>query len=86
MSHLIKVEEREIVFLEQEDKTLLHSLERANIECHYHCRDGFCGACRVTLNQGEVHYPNGDPLAFVGDNEILPCCCIPQSDIDITID
>ena len=67
-------------------QTLLECLEQANVEVHYHCRDGFCGACRVTLTAGEINYPNGEPLAFVGDNEILPCCCIPVTDINLTID
>lgn len=67
-------------------QTLLDCLEQANVEVHYHCRDGFCGACRVTLTAGEVNYPNGDPLAYVGDNEILPCCCVPITDISLAIE
>jgi ferredoxin len=67
-------------------QTLLACLEQANIEVHYHCRDGFCGACRVTLMAGEINYPNGEPLAFVADNEILPCCCVPVTDISLKID
>ncbi len=66
-------------------QTLLECLEQANHEIHYHCRDGYCGACRITLNEGEVDYFNGEPLAYVAKNEILPCCCKPISDIDITL-
>ncbi len=68
------------------DKTLLNNLENNNIEAHYHCRDGFCGACRVILVSGEINYPTGEPLAFVAENEILTCCCAPTSDISIKID
>ena len=67
-------------------QTLLECLEQADVEVHYHCRDGFCGACRVTLTAGEINYPNGEPLAFVGNNEILPCCCMPVTDISLTLD
>lgn len=74
-----------IIFTGEHD-TLLESLEAEDIEVHYHCRDGFCGACRVKLNQGEIHYPQGEPLAFVGDGEILPCCCIPKTDIELEIE
>ena len=74
-----------ITFSDQK-QTLLDCLEQANIEVHYHCRDGFCGACRVTLTAGEINYPNGEPLAYVGDNEILPCCCVPVTDISLTIE
>ncbi|XQW86613.1 class I ribonucleotide reductase maintenance protein YfaE [Thalassotalea piscium] len=68
------------------DKTLLNCLESNEIEVHYHCRDGFCGACRVTLNKGQVMYPNGEPLAYVSENEILPCCCVPTTHLKITIE
>ncbi|GHF93289.1 class I ribonucleotide reductase maintenance protein YfaE [Thalassotalea marina] len=74
------------VCFQQQDKTLLNCLEKNDIEVHYHCRDGFCGACRVKLNKGQVLYPQGEPLAFVGDDEILPCCCIPITNIDITVE
>ncbi|KZZ40340.1 hypothetical protein A3759_04545 [Thalassolituus sp. HI0120] len=65
--------------------TLLDSLEAQNIEVHYQCREGYCGSCRVQLLQGEVHY-NEEPMAWINDDEILPCCCIPKSDIKIKID
>lgn len=75
-----------IIAFAENKQTLLECLEQADIEVHYHCRDGFCGACRVTLNTGEVSYPNGEPLAYVGENEILPCCCIPITDITLTLE
>jgi len=75
-----------VVHYENNEQTLLECLESADVEVHYHCRDGFCGACRVTLVEGEINYPLGEPLAFVGDNEILPCCCIPVTDISLLLD
>lgn len=84
MSHCIKVKEREITFLD-EDKTILNALEKADIESHFHCRDGFCGACRCTLKKGSVEY-HQYPLAFVGENEILTCCAYPTSDLELDID
>ncbi|WP_229333498.1 class I ribonucleotide reductase maintenance protein YfaE [Glaciecola sp. MH2013] len=72
------------VFSESDDKSLLEHLESNNIEVHYHCREGYCGACRTKLNEGNVDY-HIDPLAFIDDDEILPCCCKPTSDIDITL-
>lgn len=64
--------------------TVLECLEKHNVEVHYHCREGFCGACRSKLVSGEVEYTT-DPLAFIDDDEILPCCCKPLSDISIII-
>ncbi|WP_339725109.1 class I ribonucleotide reductase maintenance protein YfaE [uncultured Paraglaciecola sp.] len=65
-------------------KTLLETIELQQIEIQYHCREGYCGACRSKLINGEVEYTT-DPLAFIDDDEILPCCCIPTSNITIAI-
>ena len=78
--------DNKIITFQESDKNLLVCLENANVEVHYHCRDGFCGACRVTLVEGEIYYPNGEPLAFIGDGEILTCCSIPKSDIKLLIE
>ncbi len=75
-----------VVHYKSNEQTLLECLESANIEVHYHCRDGFCGACRVKLVEGEISYPLGEPLAFVGEKEILICCCTPVTDITLEIE
>ncbi len=62
--------------------TLLEALEKHQLEMHYHCRSGFCGACRSTLKSGKVRYTT-EPLAYVRKGDILPCCCVPESDLDI---
>jgi ferredoxin len=67
----------------QPNKTLLESIEQ-HVEIQYHCREGYCGACRTKLLKGEVEYQT-DPLAFIEDDEILPCCCFPISSINIEI-
>lgn len=66
------------------EETLLTSLEAAGLSVHYHCREGFCGACRTKIKEGEVEYTT-DPLAFIDDDEILPCCCVPRSALKIVI-
>ncbi len=83
--HTISIEDKDVIFKDS-DKNLLICLESQGIEVHSHCRDGFCGVCRVKLEQGSVSYPNGDPLAYIAENEILPCCCVPKSDLKISID
>jgi ferredoxin len=83
MQKKISVEGRIISFFDS-DKNILNSLDRERIESHYHCRDGFCGACRCKLVKGEVEYPM-QPLAFVADDEILTCCSKPTTDIEIDI-
>jgi ferredoxin len=84
-AHRIFVDNKTITF-QANDKSLLDCLENANVEVHYHCRDGFCGACRVTLVEGEISYPQGEPLAFIGDGEVLSCCCVPKSDIKLIVE
>lgn len=66
------------------DTNLLSQLEDKAIEIHYHCREGFCGACRTRLVKGEINYLL-DPLAFIDDDEFLPCCSVPVTDIEIDI-
>jgi ferredoxin len=66
------------------DKTILSALEAADVHIHYHCREGFCGACRTKLIEGEVEYTT-DPLAFIDDDEILPCCCIAKCPLKIKV-
>lgn len=81
----ITVNNSEKVTYNNTNETLLECLEKAEHEIHYHCRDGYCGACRVTLNKGKVDYFKGEPLAYVGQGEILPCCCKPANNIEITL-
>ena len=66
------------------DRTLLESIECHHIELHSHCREGFCGTCRTKLISGEVEYLI-DPLAYIDDDEILPCCCKAISDVVIEL-
>lgn len=55
-------------------ETLLDGLERTGHEVEYQCRSGYCGVCRLTLLSGNVSYDE-PPLAYLGQSEILPCCC-----------
>ncbi|KMT66523.1 class I ribonucleotide reductase maintenance protein YfaE [Catenovulum maritimum] len=64
---------------------VLDYLEQQEFHLHYHCRDGYCGACRTVLKQGEIEYPK-EPLAFIRRGEFLPCCSIPKSDLIIEIE
>ena len=66
------------------DSTILNALEAADVHIHYHCREGFCGACRTKLIEGEVEYTT-DPLAFIDDDEILPCCCVAKCPLKIKV-
>lgn len=66
----------------QSDVSLLQSMEQAGIDTHFHCRNGFCGACRTHLRSGEVRYTT-EPLAYVRRGDILPCVCVAESDLEL---
>jgi len=83
-AHKICVNKAQNIVHDPKD-TLLETLEKNAVLVQYHCREGFCCACRTTLNSGEVEYTIA-PLAYVDDDEILPCCCKPTSDIDISVE
>ncbi len=67
-----------------EHPSLLALLEANNICIEYQCREGYCGSCRTRLVKGEVSYA-GQPLAFIQQGEILPCCCKANGDIEIEL-
>ena len=70
------------VFELHADETLLEGLERTGHEVEYQCRSGYCGACRVKILVGGVSYAQA-PLAFIAQDEILPCCCHVSESIKI---
>jgi ferredoxin len=72
------------VLLCQDGETILETLEREKIQADFNCREGFCGVCRTKLVTGEIDYQL-DPLAFIDDDEVLTCCTVPISDIEIKL-
>lgn len=74
MSKIMQVITEDLIFHLEESETLLEGLERTGHKVEYQCRSGYCGACRVTLRSGSVDYIN-IPLAYLRQDEILPCCC-----------
>ena len=74
MSKIMQVITEDLIFHLEESETLLEGLERTGHKVEYQCRSGYCGACRVTLRSGSVDYIN-TPLAYLRQDEILPCCC-----------
>lgn len=64
------------------NKTLLENLEAHHFNVEFHCRDGFCGACRAHLIQGKIKYTN-TPIASLRQGEILTCCSKTNNDITL---
>lgn len=64
--------------------SLLESLEQSGVEVESHCREGFCGACRMKKAKGEVEYFDY-PLGYAEEDEVLVCCSKPKTDIVIDV-
>jgi hypothetical protein len=64
---------------------LLEQAEQAGIEIPHFCRGGQCGSCKLKLIEGEVMTLNNQGLTDfeIQQGYILPCSCIPLSDITI---
>ncbi|WP_299018268.1 2Fe-2S iron-sulfur cluster-binding protein [uncultured Photobacterium sp.] len=63
---------------------LLVQLEKAGLQPEFQCRNGMCGACRCKLKAGAVDH--GDAMAFIAPNEVLACCSIPKTNVDVEFD
>lgn len=73
------------LFQGDNQKTLLEQAEDAGLTIANSCRAGFCGACKVTLESGEVEQPDV-PALLPGEKEegkVLACCCIPKTDVEV---
>lgn len=65
-------------------QSLLEVLESHQVAVEFQCRSGYCGACRLRLLSGQVKYRHA-PLALIQPGEILPCCCLPDGDIELAL-
>jgi len=66
--------------------TLLEQAENNGVQLPYNCRAGFCGLCRVTLEQGEVRElaDHGLTAQDKENKQVLACSCIPETDVVIS--
>ncbi|MCR5067532.1 MAG: 2Fe-2S iron-sulfur cluster binding domain-containing protein [Erysipelotrichaceae bacterium] len=70
------------------DETVITALERAGIPAVVRCRSGVCGFCHSRLISGEYFINPEDDFRRQADRKfgyIHPCCCYPESDMEIEI-
>lgn len=73
----------------RQGETLLEAGLREGIALPYECRNGGCGACRITIVQGSVDHgayqPGTLPDAMRARGEALLCCATPLSDLEVEL-
>lgn len=73
-----------VLLFNQQHLTLLEALEQKRVKIFSECRSGYCGQCKTKVKTGKVSYIR-EPLVTLETDECLPCCCIPDGDIDLAL-
>ena len=73
------------VFEGDNQTSLLDQAENAGLPIANSCRAGLCGACKVTVESGQINHPNVPALQEHERNEgyALACCAVPTTDIEV---
>ena len=64
--------------------SLLACARQHNVLLESGCRTGACGSCAIRLMSGKVRYTR-EPQFQTQANEILPCVCVPESDLELDV-
>ncbi|MEZ5534793.1 MAG: CDP-6-deoxy-delta-3,4-glucoseen reductase [Thiolinea sp.] len=62
--HTVTIQPSGHSFTVDEHENILEAGLRQGIALPYSCRGGSCGSCAVTVKQGEVAYPDGEPMGL----------------------
>ncbi|AZG73157.1 class I ribonucleotide reductase maintenance protein YfaE [Shewanella livingstonensis] len=81
---IVSLKGQPIILFDGQHSSLLAALESKKVHVFSECRNGFCGACKTTVISGEVSYIT-EPLAELKSNECLPCCCVPNGDLNLKL-
>ncbi len=68
-------------FIGDKPNILAHAKQNA-INIPASCRNGNCGTCAIKMLRGTVKYFR-EPEVEIAEGEILPCVCLPTSDIAV---
>ena len=76
-------------FTVQAGETVLQAALRQQIPMPWGCAAGICGVCLGQIVSGQMHYPDGEPLALfeedAADGTGLFCVGVPLSDLVLAI-
>ncbi|MDP2371524.1 2Fe-2S iron-sulfur cluster-binding protein [Rhodoferax sp.] len=65
-------------------RNLLDALEDGGVPVRADCRTGTCGQCRLNLLEGQTA-ELVRPEFVVAPGQVLACCCIPRSDLSLSL-
>ncbi|MGF1765677.1 YcbX family protein [Aliivibrio kagoshimensis] len=73
------------LFTGNDQHTILEQAEEEGISLPYSCRSGFCGACKIMKESGEISDTPMDALleSEIEEGYILACCAKPTTDIEL---
>ncbi|MCL1096054.1 class I ribonucleotide reductase maintenance protein YfaE [Shewanella kaireitica] len=81
---IVSLQGQPVLLFNQQHLTLLEALEQKKVSTFSECRNGFCGQCKTKIISGSVSYIT-EPLVTLEADECLPCCCVPDTDIDLDL-
>ncbi|MEM5506225.1 class I ribonucleotide reductase maintenance protein YfaE [Shewanella frigidimarina] len=81
---IVSLKGQPVILFDGQHSSLLEALESKKVKVFSECRNGFCGACKTTVISGEVKYFS-EPLAELKSDECLPCCCVPEGDLNLKL-
>ncbi|MCL1159639.1 2Fe-2S iron-sulfur cluster binding domain-containing protein [Shewanella inventionis] len=81
---IVSLKGQPVILFDGKHSSLLEALESKKVNIFSECRNGFCGACKTTVISGDVSYIT-TPLAELKANECLPCCCVPETDLNLKL-
>nr|CAA6815655.1 MAG: 2-polyprenylphenol hydroxylase and related flavodoxin oxidoreductases / CDP-6-deoxy-delta-3,4-glucoseen reductase-like [uncultured Thiotrichaceae bacterium] len=74
-------------FTADEQENILDAGLRQGIMLPYGCRGGACGSCAVTVKQGELSYPDGEPMGLapfdMERGKAFLCQAVANSDLEL---
>lgn len=74
-------------FTTDESEVILDAALRQGITLPYGCRGGSCGSCMATVMQGELDYPNGEPMGLApydrDQGRVFLCQAVAYSDLEL---
>lgn len=77
-----------ISFDVRDNETILDAARRNGVALPHGCRTGVCGVCISQIKSGEIHYPDGPPMALFDEDikQNRGLCCVGTITTDIEID